>query len=609
MKKITYLLLAAFLFFAACDSSSDDDLKKENQQLKEALAGDAKIVNVDFENGQMILTYSNGVKVGTDIPDILQGEDGATPYIGDDGNWWIGDENTNVSATGKEGVGIKEITYDEETGILTILLTNDQESKFVISTSDAGDLSALIMSDLNGKYLVKRITMGDIPYVEVDYTEDNQIKKLTSYTADGYQTLKSFEFEKVYENGLPVKVVNRQFATERTTKYEDEHFEDNSVYYEFNENKGDWFIEENIDGAYYFYEWRYEQEGKHMYKRSFATKGSRLNNEIVNNNNDTYKVFKFVFDMNIVTDDTGSYETFYIYEIKEDCLLFDAEQQDSEIVIKANDNSFKFYYIYNNDEFLIDGEAVVKYYAPLAFIRTIKGSYEIGDLIDEKNTEIQYNLDNTIDKIYNSIQDGDEADSYFQHSYDGDKLAKVELYTKDGDQWIKDVAHLSFVYNSQGLLEETIEHDEEGAETVIAKIDYDQEGNPVEIFKYFGKITYEDYFSNNYYQQIDPNTGQHYDGDEVYMDAGLYSVAKLEYDYSMKNFFGNTLAGLFPELYDFNFNNAIKSATVSNSFVSGAIEYKDFNEGGYPEVLEFIGSAEGGAYVGQLKIEYKKIEE
>ena len=609
MKKITYLLLATFLFFAACDSSSDDDLKKENQQLKEALAGDAKIVNVDFENGQMILTYSNGVKVGTEIPDILKGEDGATPYIGDDGNWWIGDENTGVSATGKEGVGIKEITYDEETGILTIVLTNGQESKFVISTSDAGDLSALIMSDLNGKYLVKRITMGDIPYVEVDYTEDNQIKKLTSYTADGYQTLKSFELEKIYEDGLPVQVASRMYATEKTTKYEDEHFEDNTVYYEYSENKGDWFLEENADGTYYYYYLDYEREGKYGYERSFATKGSRLNNEIVSNDDDTYKLYYFRFNMDVINDDTGSYDTYYIYYIKEDCLIYDTEPQEREIVVKSNDNTFKFYYVHYHDEFMVEGEAVYKYFGALSYIRTIQGTYEIGDLVDEAYTEMEYNSDKTIDKIYNSKKDGEEADSYFQHSYDGDKLAKVELYTKDGDNWTKEAVYLSFTYNSQGLLEETIEHDEEGTETVIAKIDYDQEGNPVEVFRYFGDITYEDYFSYNYYEQIDPNTGRHYDGDEVYMEAGLYSVAKLEYDYTMKNFFGNTLAGLFPELYDLNFNNAIKSATVSNSFISGAMEYKDFNDGGYPEVIKFIGSGEMGAYVGQLKIEYQKIEE
>lgn len=32
-------------------------------------------------------------------PDVLNGKDGLTPYIGENGNWWIGDTDTGVSAT------------------------------------------------------------------------------------------------------------------------------------------------------------------------------------------------------------------------------------------------------------------------------------------------------------------------------------------------------------------------------------------------------------------------------------------------------------------------------------------------------------------------------
>ena len=59
-----------------------------------------------------------------------KGDDGLTPYIGSNGNWWIGDNDTGVKAsgekgeTGEQGVGIKSITVNEK-GELIITLTDN----------------------------------------------------------------------------------------------------------------------------------------------------------------------------------------------------------------------------------------------------------------------------------------------------------------------------------------------------------------------------------------------------------------------------------------------------------------------------------------------------
>lgn len=68
------------------------------------------------------------------------GEDGVTPQIGDNGNWYIGETDTGVRAEGKQGeqgepgepgtpgaqgVGVKTITVNDE-GVLVITLTNDE---------------------------------------------------------------------------------------------------------------------------------------------------------------------------------------------------------------------------------------------------------------------------------------------------------------------------------------------------------------------------------------------------------------------------------------------------------------------------------------------------
>ena len=50
--------------------------------------------NINVE-GELILTYTNGASINLGR---VVGEDGLTPYIGDNGNWWLGDKDTGVSA-------------------------------------------------------------------------------------------------------------------------------------------------------------------------------------------------------------------------------------------------------------------------------------------------------------------------------------------------------------------------------------------------------------------------------------------------------------------------------------------------------------------------------
>jgi len=642
MKKLFYAIILISFAFTACDKGSDDnfdDLKKENQELRDALAAKSKITNVEFSETEMILTYSNGLKLTSPIPDVLKGEAGDTPRIGDNGNWWIGDTDTGVIAQGQngtdgtngnspyigangnwwiseadtgiaamgkdgadgaDGVGIKSITYDSVTGILTITLTNDEFNKFVISTSSDGSLSASIMEDLNGKYVMTKATMGDIPYAVVEYNEENQITKMTSYTADGYQLLKSVEVEKAYTNGKPSKIVTRRFATEKTVKYSDEYpVNRHEEGVSFGVNKGDYFLEEISGGFYHYYRNEWESNGKFYYRRYFGVKDARLENEIVANGDGTFKVYVYYNTQSIKSSD-GLYEDFYVYHLYDECSLYDERPGSYDESVKLSENQFKIY-DRNYSDFKIDGVEVRKHFIYVDKIRTITGVYEIGDLMSETFAELEYNSNNQLEKIYESREEGAEASAYMQNYYAADNIVKTERYNKEANNWVKDETYLSFDYNSQNLLLQTIEHDAEGNEKVIAKIDYDQEGNPIEIFKYMNEEVAEDDWI------IDPTTGLG-SSQNVVAEAGLYSVAKLEYNYTMKNFLGNTFAGLFPELYGFNFNNALKRVSISNSINAGAIEYKDFNDGGYPETMEFIGYGEEESYVGQLKIEYKKID-
>ena len=50
--------------------------------------------NINAE-GELILTYTNGASINLGR---VVGEDGLTPYIGDNGNWWLGEKDTGVSS-------------------------------------------------------------------------------------------------------------------------------------------------------------------------------------------------------------------------------------------------------------------------------------------------------------------------------------------------------------------------------------------------------------------------------------------------------------------------------------------------------------------------------
>ena len=64
-------------------------------------------VNIN-ENGELIINLTNGTAINLGKvtgDDGKDGEDGLTPYIGDNGNWWIGDKDTGVQAEASVSTG------------------------------------------------------------------------------------------------------------------------------------------------------------------------------------------------------------------------------------------------------------------------------------------------------------------------------------------------------------------------------------------------------------------------------------------------------------------------------------------------------------------------
>lgn len=98
--------------------------------------------------------------------DGQDGADGLTPYIGGNGNWWIGDTDTGIKAAGTDGadgrdgadgVGIADIRINEN-GELIVILTDGTEKNLgkVTGNDGVGITGATI--DENGKLI---LTMSD----------------------------------------------------------------------------------------------------------------------------------------------------------------------------------------------------------------------------------------------------------------------------------------------------------------------------------------------------------------------------------------------------------------------------------------------------------------
>lgn len=100
------------------------------QALATSTSDGLSITNMVKTSNGWEITYNNG-RTFT-IPDV---KDGRTPYIGDNGNWWIGTTDTGVKAKGKDGdsVYMRNGTWwigDKDTGV-SVLSGNGGELKDV----------------------------------------------------------------------------------------------------------------------------------------------------------------------------------------------------------------------------------------------------------------------------------------------------------------------------------------------------------------------------------------------------------------------------------------------------------------------------------------------
>lgn len=277
MKKI-FLLLSICLLAAgswSCTEDSDKDnakiaeLEAQIAQLKAQLASNAKIAKVDFQGDQMMLTFSDGTTLTTAVPENviptvgengnwwINGEDlgvpavAQIPTVGENGNWWVGGKDTGVRVQGDKGdqgqqgdkgdkgdkgdagTGIRSTSYDPETGILTLTLTDGTSYQYALSGNGDGSLIGNRLEDLNGAYLLAGIRNGDLPFAQFTYDAANRMTSVTYYETLLNAPVKSLDVQFTY-------TPDGKIATRTATQYAKQNQVSEVNDYVYNNRYGDY---------------------------------------------------------------------------------------------------------------------------------------------------------------------------------------------------------------------------------------------------------------------------------------------------------------------------------------------------------------------------------
>lgn len=244
-----------------------EDLQSQIDELKLSLESNTAIEELLIEDGQLLLVFTDGTNISTALPD------NPIPYIGDNGNWFVGDtdlgspavaevptiggngnwiidgEDSGISAeatngddgedgtngtdgtngidgangeNGLDGDGVASVTYDQITGILEITLDSGTVYSFELYLEDS--LKAVKLEDLNGEYLLSTIYNGDLPFAAFTYDANNRLTDVSYFTTILNEPVEYMKIHKDLDaNGNITAQTVIEYATKDIAIAEDEY--------------------------------------------------------------------------------------------------------------------------------------------------------------------------------------------------------------------------------------------------------------------------------------------------------------------------------------------------------------------------------------------------
>jgi len=113
-------------------------------------------------------------KIAKAKQEAIDAAKGHIPYIGTNGNWWIGDTDTGVDANGIKGDtgnGIASITTKKENGVTTVTITlTDPEKEPVVFTISDGETGATGADGVGVAKVEKTATNGNVDTYTITLT-------------------------------------------------------------------------------------------------------------------------------------------------------------------------------------------------------------------------------------------------------------------------------------------------------------------------------------------------------------------------------------------------------------------------------------------------------
>ena len=636
-------MFIAIVGFYACEKDDDTTdvaaLQQEIEQLKALLEQQNAITNVDFVDGQMVLTFASGASFTTATPANIiptvgdngnwwvNGEDlGVTaeaemPSIGTNGNWWIGDTDTGVQAQGEtgdagaDGTGIANVEYDPQTAILTITLTDGSAYEYKLFYEEGEDeLQGIKLGDLNGKYLLSGITNGDFPFADFVYNTNNQLTEINYYTAvfnapvkngsllreyntDGKIAKQSFVEYATMQKAVPVDNSEMSVSIEEGALLLTEEEAFNEIYPDglsgYTGTPSEFFNElgyENIasgdylyhSGYYGYYDEVAESYQYMVYKKPIKTTEKSFFLTTINEENYIYGPWFDRWD----NEWYSWYEGDWAYSADE--IVWNdgyfstgdgSEYQMYGAVYSAVD--------YTGDVDEIEGSRLKDYEA-----------IAVDDLYNPENISGNFKIFMGEYDIYNQ---GDEIQrATFAYAYEGanykvnyededvikvvvnnDKIESLIAFDEEDGSEIE-VLKLNYTDNKLVSIDAP-----EFEATEVVKLVYDSQGNAIE-YQVNAKALEGEGFDELFaalglaYQTevYDETLGMVV---EKYVYPEDYSaLLKVNYDYTMKNFMNHTITASNPLFSAFNMENAIQELIWAGHGSCFVAEYEDFNEGGYP---------------------------
>ncbi|WP_053404488.1 hypothetical protein [Persicobacter sp. CCB-QB2] len=549
LSRLILLLSVGFLIlFTAC--KPDDPVEDQGSSIEDVI-GDGKVESyrLSADGLSLEIVFENGQTATINFPESIQGEDG------------------------QDGVGIEDITFDPLTNELKIFLTNGVEYIFVLEINGEGGMDP-IFSDVNGKYFVKDLKVGALDLVNITYTNDFQVKDIRKYDVVDGQKVKSSEIIKQFNaQGQISQVTNREFVTKSGPDYYNPYYSGSINYcceaYSL-EYQGSYYLNGDVLGIY-----RYQSDDQFVYA--------------------SYNYYSYYY---------GDYEVdvIKVFEVSEDDYNNGEWADKNQFYLKVAEN-FGVFYERELVEFVNkDGvsSVVLVYLVRQGVIRA--ENPELGSLKLEQNSFMSYLSNGKLDKVYASDTDDlADAKEYSQHFYNtAGELIKVEYYHKNAQgEFVKDPAYTTLEY-SGGVVVAMYRH-EGGESQMEGKVYYDdeEERNPVDIWFWEpAKYDYDFVF--------DFETGDYVWDKIIIEEAGLKHQVTVEYNYEMKNFFGNSIEALAPELRDFKINRAVRRISDPNGLNSSTMDYQHFNIGGYPETVTLRLNEAGEFILFEAAIDYHK---